>query len=108
MVGLKSALQDVVESILSGQEGPVVFETGYEAFDGLNRQLGLRGVGLRRGYVVLCFDDYLNVPAATEAYSALEEVRYAGPYGYIGDGPNVVALRDGDVWYLVFRDAWGD
>ncbi len=108
MASLTPGLRDVVVSILSDREGPVVFETGYEAFDKLNHRLGLRGVGLGRHYMVLCFDEYVNVPAAGEAYTALEEIRWTGPNFIIGDGPHVVALRDGGVWYVVFRDASGD
>lgn len=110
VVGLTPTLRATVEFILGDQEGSVVLETGSEAFDTLNRQLGLRGVELhsRPRHAILCFDDHLNAPIAAGAYSALEEVRYADPDYIVGDGPDVDALRDGNTWYVVFRDAWGD
>lgn len=108
LVGLKPPLKEVVRSILAGQRGAVVFETGYSAFDALNRRASLRGIELHRLYTLLCFGEHFNPPVGGAAYAELDEIEYADPNHVVGDGPDVDALQEGDTWYVVFRDAWGD
>jgi hypothetical protein len=113
MLTVESPLKEAIQNAVSSQPGTTGFVTGQAAFDALTAQLGgVRGLRTddlqKRGYVLLCLDDRVNVPPASVAYSGLEGVRNVGINWMGGDGPDIDALRDGDTWYVVFRDAWGD
>jgi hypothetical protein len=109
-----AGLIDAIQALVPDERGLVTFVTGYAGFDDLNARLGLRGIhrlkltAIDSLWLTLCFDDHLNAPAAVAAYGDLEEVLYAyAGSGYV-DGPDIEAMRSGETWYVVFRDAWGD
>jgi len=112
MLTVESPLKEAIQSAAARPDA-ATFVTGQAAFDALNAQLGgvrgLRTDGLQEhGYLLLCLDDRVNVRPASAAYSGLEGVRNAGINWMGGDGPDIDASRNGDTWYLVFRNAWGD
>jgi hypothetical protein len=112
-LGVESPLKEAIQSA-AARPDDAPFVTGQADFDALNAQLGgVRGVRLSHyyeesSYLALCLDDRVNVVPASHAYLELEGVSSAYPNWFGGDGPDVDALRDGDTWYIVFRDAWGD
>lgn len=110
LLGLEPSLFEVVMSLLEGQTEPVVLRTGNAAFDTLNERLGLTAVDVFSSFetVIFYFNEYLNVPAAAAAYAALEGVEYAEPNIYLGDGPDIDAVKSAGRWYVVARRAWGD
>lgn len=108
VVGLEPHLEDTIHGLLRESPDTVEFVTGNDAFDSLNARLGLSGVESTYDFALLCFSDRLNVPAAAEAYSKVEGIRYAEPDGIVGDGPDADAERKDGTWYVLFRDAWGD
>lgn len=113
MLTVEPPLKEALQNAVAARPDAATFVTGQATFDALNAQLGgVRGLhteGLQEhGYLLLCLDDRVNVRPASAAYSGLEGVRNAGPNWMGGDGPDIDALRDGDTWYLVFRNAWGD
>ena len=108
---LEPELYEVVANLIKDKEGQVRFETGVLDFDALNAKLGLQEVDLGSAFsrhVLFYFNEHLNVRAASEAYSMLDGVRRAQlgiiPY----NGPDIAALKAGEMWYVVFRSAWGD
>ena len=108
---LEPQLFEAVVSLLDDQTGPVTLQTGYAEFDSLNETLGLSVVvNLFRRFqtVTFFFNEYLNVPAAVAAYGMLEGIEYAEPNAYVGDGPDLNALKSEGRWYVVARRAWGD
>ena len=108
---LEPPLFEAVVSLLDDQTGPVTLQTGYAEFDSLNETLGLSVVvNLFRRFqtVTFFFNEYLNVPAAVAAYGMLEGIEYAEPNAYVGDGPDLNALKSEGRWYVVARRAWGD
>lgn len=58
--------------------------------------------------VILGTGTPLNTVALSRRFGAVEGVRYAGPDGFIGDGDNIEARRDGDAWVLTFSAGSGD
>jgi len=113
ILGVESPLKEAVQNAVASQPGTTGIVTGQAAFDALNAQLGgVRGLDTslleKYGDILLCLDEHVNVRAASAAYSELEGIRNAAPNQLGGDGPDIDALRDGDTWYIVFRDAWGD
>ncbi len=108
------ALRDAIQALIPDDRGLVTFVTGFSAFDDLNARLGLRSIhrlklrSINTLLLSLCFDDHLNVPAAAAAYRDLDGVWSATPNAAFGDGPDIEAMRSGETWYAVFRDAWGD
>jgi hypothetical protein len=113
MLGLESPLKEAVQNA-AARADDAPFVTGQAAFDALSAELGgVRGVWLSHyyeeaSYLALCLDDRVNVVPASHAYLELEGVSSAHPNWLGGDGPDIDALREGDTWYVVFRDAWGD
>ena len=111
LLTLEPWLFETVSSLLEGQTEPVVLRTGHAAFDALNESLGLSVVveSLPRfRTVTFYFNEYLNVPAAAAAYAALEDIEYADPNAYVGDGPDIDMVKAAGRWYVVARRAWGD
>ena len=110
LLGLEPSLFEAVMSLLEGQTEPVVLRTGSAAFDTLNERLGLTAVDVfpRFETVIFYFNEYLNVPAAAAAYAALEGIEYAEPNIYLGDGPDIDAVKSAGRWYVIVRRAWGD
>lgn len=110
MVDVSPELMEIIRAIVADGESEVAFITGNADFDLLNARLGLRGVYLFRvsDGLILCLSDYLNAPAAVDAYRAIEGVLDAHPNFPVGDGPSIAAFNVGETWYVLFRDAWGD
>lgn len=110
LLGLEPSLFEAVMSLLEGQTEPVELRTGNAAFDTLNERLGLTAVDVfpRFETVIFYFNEYLNVPAAAAAYAALEGIEYAEPNVYLGDGPDIDAVKSAGRWYVIVRRAWGD
>ena len=127
---LEPGLNEIVTTLIQDQQGPVPFETGYAEFDTLNMTLGLQAVHIDvvtlRG-IVFHFDKSLNFNAASEAYSMVKGVKSAYPTQHPRDNvnspmgvihadhpydtrnsPNIGALKEGNTWYFVFRNPWGE
>ena len=110
LVGLEPTLFEDVAELLDDQTGPVLLRTGRAEFDTLNQRLGLTAVDLfpSTGTAIFYFNEYLNVPAAAAAYATTEGIEYAEPNAYLGDGPDIDAVKSQRRWYVVARHAWGD
>jgi hypothetical protein len=108
VVGLEPDLAETVRDLVADKEAEVTFVTGNEEFDALNARLGLLAVETLAESALLCLSYRVNLPAAVEAYSDLEGIRYAESQPIMGDGPDIDASRRGGTWYVVLRDAWGD
>lgn len=114
IVNLETPLKEAIENVIAVQPDGAGLVTGQAAFDAINAQLGgVRALRLSHyfqstGSLVLCLDQRVNVVPASLVYRELDGIRYAEPNWAGGDGPDIGALRDGDTWYVVFRDAWGD
>ena len=111
LVGLEPQLFDAVASLLEDQTGPVTLQTGYAEFDSLNGTLGLSVVvDLFPSFhtATFYFDEYLNVPAAAATYETVEGIEYAESNAYVGDGPDIDAVKSQGRWYVVARHAEGD
>lgn len=108
-------LSERLVEILAGEPEKVSFVTGYANFDAMNVRLRLVGFDatvpsfpeLNIG-LTLCFPYHLNVPPAVRAFRALIEIEAAYAGVGPGDSPDIDALKDGDTWYVVVRDASGD
>jgi hypothetical protein len=127
---LEPGLKEIVTNLIQDQQGPVPFETGYAGFDTLNMTLGLQAVHpdvVTLSGIVFHFDKSLNFNAASKAYSMVKGVKFAhpmlhpwdninspmglirGPHPYdTKNSPNIAALKEGNTWYFVFRNPWGD
>ena len=57
---------------------------------------------------IFYFSEYLNVPAAAEAYEMVEGVEYAESNAYLGDGSDIDVASSQGRWYVVARRASGD
>lgn len=109
ILGLEPPLLRRAQGMFDAAGGVVTLRTGVRELDALNARLGLRGARLLEPLgVIFCFGPELNVMAAAAAYARLDEVSYAEPDTYLGDGPDIAAARAHGEWYLVFRHAWGD
>ena len=110
LVGLEPQLYQAVASLLEDETGPVTLETGYTGFDSLNGSLGLSVVDLFSSSrtTIFYFSEYLNVPAAAEAYEMVEGVEYAESNAYLGDGSDIDVVSSQGRWYVVARRASGD
>ena len=100
-----------VASLFENQPGPVELRTGHAEFDALNARLGLSvvvDIFTSFGAVLFYFNEYLNVPAAAAAYTAVEGIEFAEPSGYLGDGSDLDMVHSQGHWYVVVRRAWGD
>jgi hypothetical protein len=114
IVNLETPLKEAIENAIAVQPDGAGLVTGQAAFDAINAQLGgVRALRLTHyfqstGSLVLCLDQRVNVVPASLVYRELDGIRYAEPNWAGGDGPDIGALRGGDTWYVLFRDAWGD
>ena len=97
--------------VLLPETGKVALHTGHEDFDALNARLGLSAVESHLPYINICvfyFDELLNVDEAIRAYLMLEGIEYAAPNRYIGDWPDIDAVKSQGTWHVAVRRAWGD
>ena len=111
LLTLEPWLFEAVAALLDDQTGPVVLRTGHAEFDALNESLGLSAVVdvfSTSRTVTFYFNEYLNVPDAAAAYAALEGIESAEPNAYVGDGPDIDAVKSKGRWHVVARRAWDD
>ena len=101
---------ETLKELLHDKQERIRFETGYAEFDALNAKLGVQKVLLGRGLVVtLFFDKRLNLRVASEAYSMVKGVRRAkAGGGPLGISTNIRASKQGETWYFIFHNGWGD
>ena len=112
-LGLESGLYQTLAEILTTDEDFVTLKTGNAEFDALTTTLELQGIVLNSPKSIftrasLCFKEWVNTDAASDAYLAVEGVRSATPAYTAGDSPDIVALKEEGRWFFIFRNAWGD
>ena len=110
---LEPELYQTLAELLATEEEFVTLKTGNVEFDALTTSLELQSITLSSPksiftHASLCFQEWINTDAASDGYSAVEGVHYADPIFTGGDGPDIVALKEGGSWFFVFRKAWGD
>ena len=102
---------EILKEMLQDKQGQLRFETGNAEFDALNAKLGVQEVkwgGDTFKSVFLYFDRRLNLRVAIEAYSKVEGVREVWGNPPDGDSPDIKAFKQGETWYVIFRNGWGD
>ena len=103
---------EILKEMLQDKQGLFRFKTGNAEFDALNAKLGVQEVRLGSGLlraVIFWFDKRLNLKVASEAYSMVEGVRRAkAESGALGISANIQAFKQGETWYFIFRNGWGD
>ena len=110
-VKLDRDFYEIVENMLQDKQGQIRFETGYADFDTLNAKLGVQEVKLGPAFtrsLIFFFDKRLNLRVASEAYSMVEGVRSVSILHHFGISANIEAFKQGETWYVIFRNGWGD
>ena len=110
-VFLEPDFYEIVENMIQDKQGPFRFETGYADFDALNAKLGVQVVKLgpaRTSSLVFFYDKRLNLRVASEAYSMVKGVRRVSILHHFGIGADIKAFKQGETWYVIFLNAWGD
>ncbi len=101
---LKSAIADT----FTGQSGMIQFNTGFQEFDELNRELGLFAVTYlsRLNVALFYFSKPVNIPVISARYAAIAGVRYAvaDEYAQIFDTTDVDIYQTNDAWHLIFKN----
>ena len=110
---LEPELYQTLAEILASEEEFITLKTENIEFDALTTSLELQGIVLNSPqsiftHATLCFKEWVNADAASDAYSGVEGVRAATPVYRAGDGPDIVTLKERERWFFIFRDAWGD
>ncbi len=102
-------LDAVIERWQNGTGEPLP-RTGHAAFDELNAGIGLHRAKAypRSSMVIVSCSKLVNMRAAREAYAAIDGVRDVELDWFLGDGPDILAAKDGDTWHVAMRNAWGD
>ena len=110
VVALEPALFAAVSNALPARGERAALCTGHAGLDRLNAALGLRAVQPFdfMSAVLLHFDPQRDVEHAAFAYAGLEGENFAEPNFALGDGSDIEAAWVDGMWYLVFRQAWGD
>ena len=98
----------IVKELLQDKQGQIRFETGNAEFDALNAKLGVQAVRWTSWGLSLYFDPRLNLRVAIEAYSMVEGVWMVRRNVSFKSGFNILALKQGETWYVVFHYGWGD
>ena len=98
----------ILKEQLQDKQGQIRFETGNAEFDALNAKLGVQAVRWSSWGLSLYFDPRLNLWVASEAYSMVEGVREVRGNLSFRSGSNILALKQGETWYVVFWYGWGD
>ena len=112
-IDLDPDFYEIVKELIEDKQGQIRFETGNAEFDALNAMLGLQNVrwdgDSSKGFTFY-FNRYLNLRVASETYSKVEGVRHVSDYsGYgIAVSADINAFKQGEVWYFIFLNAWGD
>ena len=103
---------EMLKEMLQDKQGKIRFETGYAEFDALNAKLGVQEVLLGGDFfraVIFFFDERLNLRVASEAYSMVKGVQRAeAEGGPLGTSTDIKAFKQGETWYVIFRNGWGD
>lgn len=111
VVYLEQDFYEMLKEMLQDKQGLSRFETGYAEFDALNTKLGVQEVKLGSDLlraVIFFFDKRLNLRVASEAYSMVEGVRRASAEGELEISTDIEAFKEGETWYFIFRNGWGD
>ena len=111
VVSLERDFYEIVRNKIQDKQGQIRFETGYAEFDALNAKLEVQAVYLGSSigrHLVLYFHNHLNLNVAGEAYSMVEGVERAYPESTLGISTDIKAFKQGQTWYVIFRNAWGD
>lgn len=112
LLAFENELKSAVSDNLTGQSGSVQFNTGFQAFDDLNRKLGLFAVtDLSHVNVnIFHFNKPINLSAAIEQYSTITGVRYAEPdeYLHLFEPTDIDIYHTDDTWHLIFTNPIGD
>ena len=98
----------ILKKMLQDKQGQIRFETGNAEFDALNAKLGVQEVRWDSWSLFLYFDRHLNLRTASEAYSMVEGVREVWVNPTIGVSADIKAFKQGETWYVIFRNGWGD
>ena len=98
----------ILKELLQDKQGLFRFETGNADFDALNAKLGVQAVRWTSWGLSLIFDRHLNLRVASEAYSMVEGVREVSINYPPGMGNNIKAFKQGETWYVIFWNGWGD
>ena len=98
----------ILKEQLQDKQGQIRFETGNAEFDALNAKLGVQEVSWASWGLSLIFDPRLNLRVAIEAYSMVEGVREVSINYPPGMGNNIKAFKQGETWYVIFLNGWGD
>lgn len=77
----------------------------YQGFDALNAEYGATDVEVHSSFALIVFDTPYNARLLAPIYEELEDVLYAQPNSYIGDGNDITSDAVGR---YTFRRAWGD
>ena len=104
-------LYEMLKEMLQDKPGQIRFETGYAEFDALNAKLGVQEVLLVGDFlrvVIFFFDERLNLRVASEAYSMVKGVQRVAAEGPLGTSTDIQAFKQGETWYFIFRNGWGD
>ena len=107
---LERSLAELVLRSLAKEGTSGGFLTGFDAFDRLNAEIGLRGVQSWRfmpEYFAFWFDPDANEIHAAQRYEALQGVSSASIDGMVGDSSDVDALWDGKRWHIVVSQGVG-
>ena len=108
LLTVEGALLDAIAQRWNGA-GSVPL-TGFREFDELNSRLGLhawKSLPLFAS-VIMHFSEHANLPAARQAYLAVDGVVSAEFDAYLGDGPDIAATSASGRWFVMMRKAWGD
>lgn len=99
---LEWELNGDISKLLDGQTGTVLLRTRNSEFNALNARLGLAAVHSEASRdFTFYFDDYVNIPAAAEAYEKMEGVRRADPIFYSYEGySDIDAVKSEERWYV--------
>ncbi len=98
----------ILKELLQDKQGLFRFETGNADFDALNAKLGVHAVKWASWGLSLIFDRHLNLRVASEAYSMVEGVQHVSINYPPGMGNNIKAFKQGETWYVIFWNGWGD
>jgi hypothetical protein len=110
VLGLEGVLKDVVSQQLSPGQTVTSLVTGNQEFDSLNSQLCLQKASYLFSLNLLnvFLSERLNAPLALDAYRQIDGVASASLSLAVGDGRDIAVQEQGTLWYVVFRDAYGD
>lgn len=112
LLGFEGDLKSAVSEMLDGQSGNTRFSTGFQAFDDLNRRLGLFAVwhSSRIDANIFYFNKPANLPLIIDQYAAIKGVKYAEPNSslFVHEPPGIEACRSNGILHFIFSNPAGD